>query len=260
MFPVWGEYDGRRDYSCDVAPVVLAERAEGPAVPVLVASNDGKRPVLMLEGQLLEGGWQNRVLTRSYLLGAGSTVDLEVACVEANRWGGRQGHRADRRRGSIRVRSALSRSPQQNRQGEVWRRVSEYDARYGPDPTSSFTGHLDRAMPDVSRLVDDLRALQGQSGVVIGIGGQPAMAEVFDSPATLRQELGSILAAAGMDAVDADPVPTPSRRARRFLDRAAKVAFVEGAPAGMGPPLVAAASTSRRPGSRGGTDCCTSPS
>jgi hypothetical protein len=116
----------------------------------------------------------------------------------------------------------------------VWRRVSEYDARYGPDPTSSFTGHLDRAMPDVGRLVDDLRALPGQSGVVIGIGGQPAMAEVFDSPATLRQELGPILAAAGMDAVGADPVPTPSRRARRFLDRAAKVAFVEEAPAGIG--------------------------
>jgi len=234
IFPVWGEYDGPRGYSSNQAPVVLRERDGQAQVPVLVASNGGERPVLMLEGQLLEGGWQNRVLVRSHLVPARTELELEVACVEAGRWGGAQRHAVRDRRSSVRIRSALSWNEQDGRQGEVWRRVSEYDARYGVNPTSSFTGHLDRAADDVARLIRDLRPLPGQSGVVIGIAGQPVIAEVFDSPITLRRHFTSIIAAAGMDALGADPITTPSRRARRFIDRANALRLDGVTGAGMG--------------------------
>lgn len=232
VFPVWGGDAGPRGYSLDTATVAFSERPDGPAVGSLVASNPGGAPLLMLEGQLLEGGWQNRMLTRSVLVPAGQSLDLDVVCVEQGRWDGAAGHRSTGRRASMRVRNVdVGRV---DRQGEVWRRVAEYDARYGANATSSFAVHADRAAADVDRLVAGIRPLPGQVGVVIGIAGQPVMLEAFDSPTTLRRQFDAIIRAAGFDALDAVPERTPARRAIRFVDRAAQVGREPVARAGAG--------------------------
>ncbi len=129
VFPVWGEYAGPRGYSVEAKAAVVTEQATGPAVATLTTTNTGTRPLLMLEGQLLEGGWQNRLVGRSVLVPAHTSVDLEVLCVEAGRWSGEAEHRWNERRASLRLRSALV--SDQDRQGEVWRRVGEYEAHYG---------------------------------------------------------------------------------------------------------------------------------
>ena len=237
VFPVWGEYDGPRGYSSRTAGLRLSEQDGGPSVPVLMAANEGERPVLMLEGQLLEGGWQNRVLVRSMLVPARGSLDLEVACVEAGRWGGVADHRNRGRRASVRIRSALREPPGHGRQGEVWRRVAQYEDRQGANDTGSYAVHADRAASEIEQLVGSLHPLPGQVGVVLGIAGQPAMAEVFDSPRTLRREFDSIVAAAGMDALGREPVVTPSRRARRFLDHSSRLGLRAESPAGVGTTL-----------------------
>lgn len=238
VFPVWGETAGARGYSVNPRTVVVAEQPTGQDVSTLAATNLGTRPVLMLEGQVLEGGWQNRLLGRSVLVPARSSVDLDVVCVEAGRWGGEDEHRSNGRRASLRVRGALRSG--QDRQGEVWRRVAEYDERYGANDTASFVEHSERAVMDVDRIVEGLRPLPGQVGVVLGVAGQPVLAEVFDSPATLAGEFRSLLRAAALDAVGHEDQTTPSRRARRFVDRLARVERRAFAAAGAGTTLVGA--------------------
>lgn len=240
VFPVWGEYDGPRGYSLDPSGIELAERVDGPAVPVLAATSRATRPTLLLEGQVLEGGWQDRALLRSVLVPAGGTMDLEVACVEAGRWHGAGAHASRGRMTSPRVRSALRGErgrpdrTRGDRQGEVWRRVSEYDALLGANDTASFATHAERAAAEVRRLVGELRPLPGQVGIVVGIEGQPVMLEVFDSPTTLRRRFADLVTAAGLDALGRAPVETPSRRARRLADHVARVRLVPSAPAGVG--------------------------
>src|SRR3712207_5802738 len=162
VFPVWSEYDGRRGYSSDPSSIDLAERAEGASVPVLVASNGGDRPVLMLEGQVLEGGWQNRVLARSVLVPAQSELEVEVACVEAGRWHGGRRHTSRGRRTSPRVRSAVQR-PARGRQQAVWDGVAHYEGRYGANDTSSYTVHADRAAADGATMRSEEHTSETQS-------------------------------------------------------------------------------------------------
>lgn len=234
VFPIWGEYDAPRGYTLDAASLLLSEVPAGPCVNALMAVNGGERPVLLLEGQLLEGGWQNRMLARSVLVPPRASLDLEVACVEAGRWHGADRHRAGRRRASMRVRNVDHSAPGDAAQREVWRRIGEYDALFGDNHTSSLAEHADRAAGAVDELVDTLRPLPGQVGVVVGIAGQPVMLEAFDSPRTLRDQFASIVWAAGLDALGQQPVRTPARRAVRFVDRAALVHAVPAAPAGAG--------------------------
>lgn len=70
-------------------------------------------------------------------------------------------------------------------------------------------------------------------GVLIGIGGHPYVAEMFDSPIRLRAQLTDMLEAAALDARLAPQMETPSRRARRFIERLDHVRFEHTEPAGI---------------------------
>ncbi|MFW5471620.1 ARPP-1 family domain-containing protein [Knoellia sp. CPCC 206435] len=234
VFPIWGEYDRPKAYTLCADTVMLSELTDGPRVERLMALNGGERPVLFLEGQLLEGGWQNRMLCRSVLVPARTRLPLEVACVEAHRWNGTDRHQLSGRRASMRVRNTSGSTPASQTQHEVWQRISEYDAQFGVNETSSLTEHTVRATKAVDELVDRIEPLPGQTGVLIGISGQPVMLEAFDSPTTLRHQFRSIVRAAGLDALDQRPEPTPARRAFRFVDRATLVSAAPTAPAGAG--------------------------
>ena len=57
------------------APVEISERPDA-MVPTLVATNRSDSPVLLVEGQIVEGGRQNRVLNVSVVVPARGTIDI----------------------------------------------------------------------------------------------------------------------------------------------------------------------------------------
>lgn len=56
------------------------------AVPALRAKSTSPIPVLLVEGEILIGLKQNRVLNTTILVAPKSTLNVPVACVEAGRW------------------------------------------------------------------------------------------------------------------------------------------------------------------------------
>ena len=220
VFPIWAEVAYPVSYTMNHSLARIGERPDGPNVGSLTVSNAADIPLLLLEGQLLEGGMQHRMVAQSTLFAAHSELPLDVVCVEQGRWHGAGGHAARGRRASARVRFGLRGD---DRQHEVWRRVAGYDARLGANATSSYVEHADRAEARVRDLVRGLRPFPGQMGVLIGLAGQPLTAEIFDSPRMLAHEYDGIIQAAAIDAIGLPPFETPGRRARRFMDRAAQV-------------------------------------
>jgi hypothetical protein len=224
VFPVWHDRQVavRRTYDTGSATLTVAEASGGPSVPVLQVGNTGERPVLVLDGQLFEGGWQHRMATRSTLVPVGARMMIEVACVEQSRWDGETAQATRGRRANVVVRDGFAAGGQQ----EVWRRIASYDTKAGRvSRTGSLAERLDTAAADEqAKIVSSVaRPLAGQCGVLIGIGGQPLLLEVFDHPTTLREQLRPLLRAAALDAYGAPAVPTPGRRARRFVERLAQV-------------------------------------
>ena len=104
-------------------------------------------------------------------------------------------------------------------QSATWQRVRDLEARHGGGDTHFLGDALASADERARLLVGDLKPLPFQSGVLLCIAGQPVQLEVFDSPRTLTSVWSALLHAAAVDAITAPPIATPSRRARRFLDR-----------------------------------------
>lgn len=106
----------------------------------------------------------------------------------------------------------------------MWRRVARCERLHGASATASVAEVAGRLDTQVEALVSLVQPLPGQRGVLIGIGGHPALLEVFDHPRTLSAQWAGILGSVWLDAHAAPAVPTPGRRARAF------VAQVSGAP------------------------------
>ena len=221
IFPVWHDRQVRNQRRYDTGPTALevSEVKDGPLVGQLSVKNTSDRPVLVLDGQLFEGGWQHRMAIRSSLVPAQTQMALEVACVEQHRWHGATSQRTGGRRATSVVRAGYDAGGQH----EVWRRIERIGASPGRASTGSLVDRLDR--PDLEEqtklLARNVRPLAGQCGVLIGIGGQPLALEVFDHPTTLAEQYRELLRAAVLDSLGAPAVPTPGRRARRFAERLA---------------------------------------
>jgi hypothetical protein len=69
-------------------PIVRSEvRHDGAEVNRLVLVNNSKRPLLLLAGEIVSGGKQDRVIGKDRIVPAESDpVDLSVFCVEPGRW------------------------------------------------------------------------------------------------------------------------------------------------------------------------------
>lgn len=170
--------------------------------------------MLLLEGELLEGGNQTRACVRDVIVAPGSQVDIEVVCVEQYRWShdGPHGRRA--RRATITVQKAMW-TDGHDRQGDVWDGVRRYETVTGPTGSGSLADHLDRVMTPILP-----RLLAGQNGVIVGVAGQPVALELFGSRAALQAHLSGIVDAAFLEAaLGGPPQPVPARRARRFAAR-----------------------------------------
>ena len=228
VFPVFdGEAVVEAGYHLGGSAVAVEERAGAPVVGELVVTNRSEQPVLLLEGEVLEGGHQDRVLVRSVLVAAGAAEVVEVRCVEQGRWSGGRDHVRGARRAPVAVRTAGG-------QSEVWRRVGTY----GSSTTGSLKETTGSRTAAADRLVRDLRPAAFQTGVLFGVGGHPLLLEVYDTPATLTAVWEGLLRGVAVDvvgtaAVGSAAVETPGYRARRFVRHLPRD-VVAATPAGCG--------------------------
>ena len=163
--------------------LVISER-ERAAVPDLVADNRGKRPVLLLAGEIVLGGKQNRVLAEDVLLPARSGPrSITVYCVEAGRWSASSGRFESR--GTFapsRLRSeVLDRADQQR----VWGAVSGLAAMAAaPSPTRNYQAVVEQpaVKEHIRRVEDDLdHPPAGAVGAAAFAGGHLAGLDIFQS-------------------------------------------------------------------------------
>lgn len=68
-------------------------QGDGAEVNRLVLVNNSKRPLLLLAGEIVTGGKQDRVIGKDRIIPAGSDpIDLSVFCVEPGRWQATSGY------------------------------------------------------------------------------------------------------------------------------------------------------------------------
>ena len=203
----------------DSRPVVIPDydRRQGASVNQLVLVNRSKRPLLLLAGELVSGGKQDRIIGKDRIVPVGAPpLPLDVFCVEHGRWSNGSQFAAAKTmvHPSVRERAAVD-----QKQTDVWSavrsgttyeasrspeiaapsaapRISSADlsaAVAGPAPTQSYQkiyeegrvgGSVDAFVDEVQRRFTKATAgLKGEHvvGVVVAYGGEVAWSDIFAS-------------------------------------------------------------------------------
>jgi hypothetical protein len=191
----------------------LPQYNTGASVNQLVLINRGKRPVLLLAGELVSGGKQDRIIAKDRIVAPGADpLPLDVFCVEHGRWSsGLQFSAANTMvHPSVREQAAVNQS-----QSEVWNSVRKGTTATRPDvtdtgaapriaasdlaavvasaPTQSYSKIYQQSAVGVpvDGFVDEIqrrfaRATSGIKGerivgVVVAYGGEVAWSDIFAS-------------------------------------------------------------------------------
>jgi hypothetical protein len=193
------------------AGVVIAE-ADDATVPTITVTNTNPDPVVLVEGETVRGGNQDRTLNVTILVPAGTVVACPVSCVERGRWGGIGEFGRSRTYAPRRVRRAKSasvarnvdaRGVKQSDQSLVWRMVDHELARLSVSDPASALRAADAAIERDDRAAAAVRdlvgrgPLPGQRGVVVAHGRRVVAAVGHRGaavPAPVRRHPGPVRA------------------------------------------------------------------
>ena len=235
LVPLRGEGHQQRfqDYmlACEAIEAELlkiTEVDESGSVPELLAVNDADRPVLLIDGEELQGAKQNRILNTSVLLPPKSKKRIPVSCVEEGRWSQvsptfRAGNYAPsslRQRKSRDVQHSLrARGRAESDQGAVWDSVAEHiEAHAAQSPTRAMSDAMGTLGEALERYRDAFPYPSGACGVVAAVCGRFVAMDAFDSPSTLEAIWGRLVASYVMDAET-----TPDKTQKHFTAKSAGV-------------------------------------
>jgi ARG and Rhodanese-Phosphatase-superfamily-associated Protein domain len=216
-------------------PPVLDERPqyEGASVNELMLVNQSDRPLLLLAGEVVSGGKQNRIIGADLVVPPKSDpLPLSVFCVEHGRWtagGAGFGSAGAIAHPEIRMQAQVNKSQQ-----GVWNSVARSEqALAAPSATSSYVDVLNspkarRALDATATSIEqeyagELRAKVGASsavGVIVAINGELVWSDVFPSADLFRKYWPKLLRSYVLEA-DSRPEAfkgSPSvKAAREFL-------------------------------------------
>ena len=245
LFPLFGRGPSAPDYvpgpeAGSAGAITVEECGDGAEVPELVLTSMTAVPLLLVEGETVLGVKQNRTLNVSVLCSPHIPTVIPVSCVEAGRWGAVQAVAHSPRLSPSTLRAAKTRSvvdsvrtraSKRSDQGLVWDHVARYAQVVGHhSPTAALEDVADAAAPDVAAIVEGLRPVDGQCGVLAVSGSGIVALDLFDKPATLAAYWDGLLAGYALDAVGGravtagggtgmDPAGFDQSAAGAFLER-----------------------------------------
>lgn len=209
--------------------VEVRERSSA-SVPELWLANRSDSMVLVMDGEEIVGGKQNRMVNASFLIAPRSEVMLPVTRVEHGRWhdvaprfsAGEAAPSFLRREKEMQVKENLraTRRPAAD-QSAVWGAIA---ARQREEGTHSPTG----AMNDLYRqkdkdLADYERAFQvveNAIGMVVALDGRMVGADLFDQPVTAARLWSKLVRSYAMDVTGrGQEKPVAQGRAEKLLKR-----------------------------------------
>jgi hypothetical protein len=218
-----------------VRPPVAPQYESGASVNQLVLINRSKRPLLLLAGELVSGGKQDRIIAKDRIVPVGAEpLPLDVFCVEHGRWTGSSSQFTASKtivHPSVREQAAVD-----QKQTEVWAAVAGgstaraslasgappaprissdalADAISSEAPTQSYRkiyestrvgGSVDSFVDQVQRrFARATSGLKGEHvvGVIVAYGGEVAWSDIFASGDLFRQYWGKLLRSYAVEAL-----------------------------------------------------------
>jgi hypothetical protein len=195
--------------------LTVAEIGADGVVELLAVDNPLGEAVLLYEGEELVGAKQNRILEQTILVGGRSTLKVPAKCVERGRWSHRTEHFAPAPRAAYPSLRKAARAGQ----GAVWHDVSAKSMRLAAQShTEAAEAMYVSKRASLEEYVQALPRVDGQSGVLVGIGGRLTCLDYVSRSDVFAGLYLKLLSGYALDAIEAPSArPLAKTAVGRFL-------------------------------------------
>lgn len=210
MYPLLSGLDQKPGYltldeALEMGRCEVREISESGNVNRLFLVNGSDLPILLLDGDILRGAKQNRVVNFTMLAPDRSEIEVPVSCVEQGRWSySSRNFRAAEEScyASMRVTKALqmkAASKRGNRvldadQGAILDEISAKSARMAAySPSRDIEALYRNRDNELVRMTEVFKAQTTQVGALFVLHGHVLGMDLFDSPRTLTRVLPRIV-------------------------------------------------------------------
>ena len=239
--------------SGNISPLIRPRPRHGQITPLqygssaqvnqLVLVNNSKRPLILLAGEIVTGGKQDRVIGKDRLVPAESDpVDLGVFCVEPGRWTGASA-KFDSYNGAMAQPAVRGKAMAEKDQSQVWAEVGKSKEVFAHNAAPAAAGAIG-GLSSYARVMDNkevkeqvdsvaepiqhnyqslIRQLRDQNavGVVVAVSGQIVWADIFASTNLLEKYWPKLVRSYAAEAVvtKAKGYEADRTKAQEFLNQ-----------------------------------------
>lgn len=242
FFPIYLMGNDLPEIATGASSGLVFDELDEAAVPELSAQNPTDKMVLLVEGEHLLGGKQNRVVNVTVLVAPRTKLQIPVSCVERGRWGRSRAYSrgeaftAPQVRAMAQVGIAASMAGSGSRrgnQGIVWNEVDDMLGAAGVHSKTSAAADFDKAYRrdsarfDTAEELVSMGPLPGQCGIVIAHGRWIAAVDLFGAPHLLAAHWGALIRSHLLELPTENGAPSATmalRALRRFAFAEARTA------------------------------------
>lgn len=155
--------------------LVNVKECEKSTVNTLVVKNHSVTPLLLIDGEEIIGGDQNRIVNGTILIAPKSEMKIPVNCTEHGRWGYKHEFKNSNFMATSRTRCASISANRSSKsvQSAVWNSIDELEADRGfHSPTQAMSESYENLNADLDEFIGAFKTEKGQTGVVVIVDGE----------------------------------------------------------------------------------------
>jgi hypothetical protein len=231
--------------------IEVKELSESGSVNTIFVLNNSDQFVFMMDGDILAGAKQNRVVNVSILLAPRSKTQIPVSCVEQGRWKHTsaafrgtdyaaptflRAGKADQVRESLKKKRGFA-----SDQGDIWGSVADYQRLHQVDSkTSNLSDIFEEKADEFTQLIARFAADKNANGFAVFFGKTLASIDIFNRRKVYQEYFPKLLRGAAFEASTVKPAKEALTEAEaryrslEFLDAVEQQHFDEQNGVGVG--------------------------
>lgn len=162
----------------------LAEvkECDNSQVNTLIVKNNAVTPLILIDGEEVVGGDQNRIVNATILIDAKSEMGIPVSCTEKGRWAYKSEFKQSNYIANYNTRRAKEYASRKHHhyQDVIWSSINDLENENSfASPTSAMEESYENLKIDHNKIIKEFEIVPGQNGVLIIVDGEIKGFELF---------------------------------------------------------------------------------
>ncbi|WP_405294238.1 ARPP-1 family domain-containing protein [Methanobrevibacter sp.] len=162
--------------------LVEVKECEVSTVNTLIVKNNAVTPLILIDGEEVVGGDQNRLVNATTIIAAKSDMKVPVSCTEKGRWAYKSEFKNSNYIANYKTRRAKEYASRKTSsfQDTVWSSINDLEVKNSfVSPTSAMQESYEQLKIDHNKFIEEFSVADGQNGILIIVDGEIKGFEIF---------------------------------------------------------------------------------